>query len=121
MFLRRIAHVNLSIDDVNAARAFYGGVLGLSPAPRPAEVGRPGCWYTLGDVELHLSVEEGIDNARSRRHVAFEVIDMAAARGRFEAAGVAMDAASPMEGIDRFFVRDPAGNRLEFYARIEGR
>ena len=50
MFLRRIAHVNLSVDDLVAARAFYGELLGLSPLPRPADAGRSGCWFALGDV-----------------------------------------------------------------------
>ncbi len=118
MLLRRLAHVNLSIDDVDAAIAFYGDLLGLAPAPRPADVERRGCWFALGDAELHLSIEAGADNASSKRHVAFEVDDLAALRIRLEAAGVAFDGGSPMEGIDRFFARDPAGNRLEFYVRV---
>jgi catechol 2,3-dioxygenase-like lactoylglutathione lyase family enzyme len=117
MLLRRVAHVNLSIDDLDAARAFYGGLLGLAAAPRPDDTPRPGCWFALGDVELHLSVEQGADNARSKRHVAFEVTDLAALRARLSAAGVAIDGGSAMEGVERFFARDPAGNRLEFYVR----
>jgi catechol 2,3-dioxygenase-like lactoylglutathione lyase family enzyme len=117
MELKRVAHVNLSIDDVAAARRFYGEVLGLAEAPRPADAGaRAGAWYVLGAVELHLSEERDADNARSRRHVAFEVADEPAARAHFEARGVALEAARPVPGVRRFFVRDPAGNRLEFYA-----
>ena len=42
--LLRVAHVNLSVDDVEAARRFYGEVMGLSPAPRPADAAPPsGC------------------------------------------------------------------------------
>jgi catechol 2,3-dioxygenase-like lactoylglutathione lyase family enzyme len=113
----RIAHVNLSVDDVDAARAFYGELLGLAPLARPADAGRTGCWYAVGDLEIHISLEEGADNRSSKRHVAFEVGDLAALRARFAAARVAIDDGSPMQGIDRFFVRDPAGNRLEFYVR----
>jgi catechol 2,3-dioxygenase-like lactoylglutathione lyase family enzyme len=115
MLLRRVAHVNLSIDDVEAARRFYGDLLGLSAAPRPVDAGRPGCWFRLCDVELHLSLEEGADNAHSRRHIAFEVEDLDELRSRFVAAGVAIEEARPMAGVRRFFVRDPAGNRLELY------
>ena len=58
----RIAHVNLSVDDVEAASRFYGEVLRLEPAPRPTEAGRRGLWYRLGErLELHLSVELGAD------------------------------------------------------------
>lgn len=118
--LRRVAHVNLSIDDVDAARAFYGELLGLHPAARPGDAGRPGCWFALGDVELHLSLETGADNASSKRHVAFEVDDLASARARLEAAAVTVEEGRVMTGIRRFFVRDPAGNRLELYA-VEAR
>lgn len=113
----RIAHVNLSIDDVDAARAFYGELLGLAALARPADAGRSGCWYAVGDLEIHLSLEEGADNRSSKRHLAFEVDDLAALRARLSSAGVAIDDRSPMQGVDRFFVRDPAGNRLEFTVR----
>ena len=115
MKLRRVAHVNLSVDDVDLARAFYGDVLGLEPAPRPADAGRAGCWFRLGDVELHLSEEQGADNAASKRHVAFEVADLDGARAHLEAAGVAIDDGRQLPGARRFFVRDPAGNRLEIF------
>jgi catechol 2,3-dioxygenase-like lactoylglutathione lyase family enzyme len=113
----RLAHVNLSVDDVEAARRFYGELLGLAAAPRPADAGRAGCWFALGEAELHLSLEAGADNARSKRHVAFEVGDLDGLRARLGAAGVAVEEGRPIPGVRRFFVRDPSGNRLEFYVR----
>jgi catechol 2,3-dioxygenase-like lactoylglutathione lyase family enzyme len=118
MSLLRVGHVNLSVDDVEAAAAFYGELLGLEPAPRPADAGRPGCWFKLGDIELHLALEQGADNESSMRHVAFEVADLEAMRARCEVAGLDIEPGRSIKGIDRFFVRDPAGNRLEIYARI---
>jgi catechol 2,3-dioxygenase-like lactoylglutathione lyase family enzyme len=116
MRIRRVAHVNLSVDDVDAAARFYGQVMGLSPAARPSDAGgRAGCWFRLGEVEVHLSAEPGAVNAQSRRHVAFEVDDIGEARRRFEEAGYAIEEGRPVPGVRRFFVRDPAGNRLEFY------
>jgi catechol 2,3-dioxygenase-like lactoylglutathione lyase family enzyme len=111
----RVAHVNLSIDDVEAARHFYGDVLRLDPAPRPPDMGRAGCWFRVGDVELHLSLEADADNARSKRHVAFEVSELDALRARLVAAGAPIEEGRPMAGIRRFFARDPAGNRIELY------
>jgi catechol 2,3-dioxygenase-like lactoylglutathione lyase family enzyme len=113
----RLAHVNLSIDDVEAARRFYGEVLSLEAAPRPADAGRPGCWFRLGDAELHLSLESGADNASSKRHVAFETEALDRLRALLEAANVPLEEARPITGVRRFFARDPAGNRLEFYCR----
>jgi catechol 2,3-dioxygenase-like lactoylglutathione lyase family enzyme len=114
--IQRIAHVNLSVDDVEAARHFYADVLGLAAAPRPADAGRAGCWFSLGSVELHVSEEQGADNARSKRHVAFEVSDIDEARGKLTAAGMGIEEGRPIAGVVRFFVRDPAGNRLELFA-----
>jgi catechol 2,3-dioxygenase-like lactoylglutathione lyase family enzyme len=113
--LLRLGHVNLSIDDVARARRFYGEELGLLPAPRPSDAGRPGCWFRLGAVELHLSLEGNADNASSKRHVAFEVDDLEALRARLVGAGRAIEEGRPIPGIERFFLRDPAGNRLEIY------
>jgi catechol 2,3-dioxygenase-like lactoylglutathione lyase family enzyme len=115
--LRRLAHVNLSIDDVERARRFYGEVLGLLAAPRPADAGRPGCWFTLGEVELHLSVEAGADNHGSKRHVAFEVADLERVRTRLLEAEAPIEEGRPIQGVRRFFTRDPAGNRIELYVR----
>jgi catechol 2,3-dioxygenase-like lactoylglutathione lyase family enzyme len=115
--IRRLAHANLSVDDVAAARDFYGRVLGLEPAPRPADAGgRPGCWFRSGDCELHLSLESGADNASSKRHVAFEVDDLAAVRRHLSQAGCPIEEGRPIPGVERFFIRDPAGNRIEFFA-----
>jgi len=113
--IRRLAHANLSVDDVEAAREFYGRVLGLETAPRPADAGRPGCWFRSGDCELHLSLEVGVDNASSKRHVAFEVDDLEAARRRLVTSGFAIEAGRAIAGVERFFVRDPAGNRIELF------
>ena len=114
----RVAHVNLSINDVDAARRFYGEILELEPTARPSDAGRPGCWFRLGAVELHLSLEENADNARSKRHVAFEVDDLDAIRDKLIRAHAPIEEARPIEGIRRFFTRDPAGNRLELYLTI---
>jgi catechol 2,3-dioxygenase-like lactoylglutathione lyase family enzyme len=116
MRIRRLAHVNISVEKLEPARAFYGQVLGLEAAPRPADAGvRPGCWFRVGDIEVHVSEEAGADNARSRRHVAFEVDDLAAARRRLAEAGYALEEGRPLPGIARFFVRDPSGNRIELF------
>jgi catechol 2,3-dioxygenase-like lactoylglutathione lyase family enzyme len=116
MKIQRLAHVNLSVDDVEAARRFYRDVLGLDPIARPREAGRAGAWFRLGDVELHLSEERGADNRKSKRHVAFEVDDLDGWRPRFSS----VEEASPLPGVARLFVRDPAGNRIELYQVLGG-
>lgn len=117
--LKRISHVNLAVEDVDAARHFYGQVLGLTEIPRAEGNRRPGAWFQLGALELHLSQEPAPRNAESRRHVAFEVRDLDALREHLEDAGVPLEEGSTLIGTRRFFARDPSGNRLEFFVRVE--
>lgn len=119
MLLKRLAHVNLAVDDVEAARRFYGEVLGLQEIPRSEGQRRPGAWFQLGAMELHLSYEPEPRNAESRRHVAFEVRDVDAVREHLEDARVPIEEGAPVLGVRRVFARDPAGNRLEFFQRSE--
>jgi catechol 2,3-dioxygenase-like lactoylglutathione lyase family enzyme len=118
-------HVNLLIDTaddaLDRARAFYQELLGLEPLERPANTdsGRPGAWYKCGVQQLHLSTENdaSIINKASRRHPAFRVSDLDALRERLQKAGVEIIAGNRFPGQERFFVRDPWANRLEFVQR----
>ncbi|HEY1013036.1 MAG TPA: VOC family protein [Herpetosiphonaceae bacterium] len=115
--IREFVHANLVVRDVEAARAFYGGLLGLAEVERPAGAGRDGVWYRLGAHELHISHEAEPRNADSTRHIALLVDDVAAARAELEREGYPIEAARPLPGIVRFFTRDPDGNRLELMQR----
>ena len=118
-------HVNLLIDAgddaLSRARAFYQGLLGLVPLERPANTdsGNPGAWYQCGSQQLHLTTEKdaSVVNRNSRRHPAFRVASLAALRQRLESAGIEIISGNRFPGQERFFVRDPWGNRLEFVER----
>ena len=118
-------HVNLLIDAgddaLSRARAFYQELLGLVPLERPpnTDSGNPGAWYQCGDQQLHLTTEKDASevNRNSRRHPAFRVANLAALRERLEAADIEIISGNPFPGQERFFVRDPWGNRLEFVER----
>jgi len=118
-------HVNLLIDagddSLSRARTFYEELLGLIPLERPANTdsGNPGAWYQCGVQQLHLTTEKDASmvNRNSRRHPAFRVTSLAALRQRLESAGIEIVAGNRFPGQERFFVRDPWGNRLEFVER----
>jgi catechol 2,3-dioxygenase-like lactoylglutathione lyase family enzyme len=111
-------HVNVTVPKSleDAAKHFYGVVMGLEEVPKPkTSRGRGGAWYQLGAVQLHLSVEQELgENCISKRHVCYTVSDLAEAEERFRNAGVEVVPDDlPTPGWSRFYVRDPGGNRLE--------
>ena len=87
-----IHHVNVTVPKSleEAAKHFYGVVMGLEEVPKPAESkGRGGAWYQLGLLQLHLSIEDGIaDGCLSKRHVCYTVENLADAEEKFRSAGV---------------------------------
>ena len=93
----------------------------MDPLERPANTdsGNPGAWYQCGVQQLHLTTEKdaSVVNRNSRRHPAFRVASLAALRARLESAGIEIIAGNRFPGQERFFVRDPWGNRLEFVER----
>lgn len=108
-------HVNLAIpaDQADKARAFYGGILGLTELQRPPTLTRPGTLWFGGDhVTVHLGVEDGFRPAR-RAHPAFRVEGLEELRLACEAAGHETIIDEDIPGWNRFFVFDPFGNRIE--------
>jgi catechol 2,3-dioxygenase-like lactoylglutathione lyase family enzyme len=112
-------HVQVAIPEggEDAARRFYGGVLGMTEVAKPPVLAaRGGCWFVAGAAVLHLGVERPFAPAR-KAHPAFLVDDLAGLRQRLEQAGC--DCArtdGQIPGVRRFHTADPFGNRLEFQA-----
>lgn len=100
------------------ARAFYGETLGLEETPKPEVLaGRGGAWYRVGDLQLHLGLEDDFAPAR-KAHPAFLVNDLDAVRARLAAAGCPIGEDAEIPGYRRFETRDPFGNRLELMQRV---
>jgi catechol 2,3-dioxygenase-like lactoylglutathione lyase family enzyme len=97
--------------------AFYREVLGLREISKPIELrSRGGAWFQIGALQLHIGVDPG-PSPESRRHVCLLVTDLSAAKAEIVARGVSIEEESEAEGLARFFIRDPAGNRLEIGQR----
>jgi catechol 2,3-dioxygenase-like lactoylglutathione lyase family enzyme len=112
--VRRLQHVNLLVDDLDAAEQFYGDLLGWSHATRP-DFGFPGAWFDLGGQgQLHLVVVDRMPEP-SGAHFAVEVDDLDAVVAVLEGAGMKVSAGGGTPGAGRqAFCQDPAGNLIEF-------
>lgn len=115
MEITGLDHVQLAMPQGGeaAARAFYGGLLGLPELAKPAPLAaRGGCWFALPGGGLHLGVEEPFSPAR-KAHPALRVRDLAAARAALLAAGAAVTPDETVPHVRRLYVADPFGNRIE--------
>lgn len=115
MHISKLLHTALLVSDLQRARQFYGGVLGLKEKPRQ-NLDFDGAWYDLGENELHLMVVPDVllpAEQRPRRdyHVALLIDDHEAAKAHFTALGIPFR--EGRRGFPQLFVRDPDGNLIE--------
>jgi catechol 2,3-dioxygenase-like lactoylglutathione lyase family enzyme len=103
----------------DAARAFYGGVLGLAEIPKPAPLNASGgLWFQTGSTQLHIGGQAGFVAAR-KAHPAFVVEDFDAYCALLRERGVEVREEVQVNGRRRAGIEDPFGNRLELIeARI---
>ncbi len=113
-------HVQLAIPagGEEAARRFYGGVLGLSELAKPEPMrATGGVWFEPG---IHLGVEADFRPAR-KAHPGLRMADLDAAVERLTAAGADVEWDTRWPGVRRLYTHDPFGNRLELLAAPAGR
>ena len=118
MTLLAIDHVQLGMpaDGETAARAFYIGVLSLAEVTKPPQLaGRGGVWFATGGVVVHLSVDHDFRPA-GRAHPAFVVADLPELRARLGEAGFDVTEDDSGLPVERCYVADPFGNRIELVA-----
>ncbi|HEV2363561.1 MAG TPA: VOC family protein [Caulobacteraceae bacterium] len=116
MKIQAVDHVQIAMPagGEDQARAFYGVLLGLREKPKPPVLAvRGGCWFQGAGAEIHLGVDPDFRPAR-KAHVAFKVDEIGSFRERARNAGYEVREDDDIEGVDRVFVFDPFGNRLEF-------
>lgn len=112
-------HVQLAMPEGGEplAREFYGGLLGLTEVDKPTPLAdRGGCWFAgPGGVHVHLGVEVEFRPSR-KAHPALLVANMAALRERLAGAGVGIVTDDADIGVERCYIADPFGNRIELVA-----
>jgi glyoxylase I family protein len=116
-------HVSLLVHNTARALEFYHGLLGMPVDASRPDLGFPGAFLDAGNAQIHLlelaspagQDTDGKHGGRDR-HVALEVVDLAAVVAELDRAGVAYTLSR--SGRRALFCRDPDGNAVELVERI---
>lgn len=117
MPIMRLHHANISIPSgkEEEARTFYVGLLGLEEIEKP-EALKPngGFWLRLDNLDVHIGTQDGIERNSLKMHLAYQLDNLSAWRKKLEEAGIPIKENTAIPEFDRFEIRDPFGNRIEF-------
>ena len=110
-------HLAIEVSNLDAAVDFYERTLGLTQLEAPAVASERGIrWFSLPEGRmLHLVLNPQAAPARVG-HLALRVQDVAEWKRYFQKVGVVEEAPTVelYGNVERIFVRDPSGNRIEF-------
>ena len=121
MTILGIHHAQITIPHGTEAqgRQFYCDQLGLPEITKPESLqGRCGFWLQVGSQQVHVGVEDGINRTATKAHIAYQVDDIEAWRTRLQENGIEIGDSIPFAGFERFEIRDPFGNRVEFIQAV---
>jgi catechol 2,3-dioxygenase-like lactoylglutathione lyase family enzyme len=113
-----IDHVQLAapVGTEDAARRFYGEMLGMRELPKPALLAkRGGVWFVSGEVQIHIGIEQDF-RAACKAHPALRCTDYDGLLARLRRAGVDVNEVNDIPNVRRAHVYDPFGNRIELVA-----
>ncbi len=117
MTITRLHHAQITIPvgEEDSARVFYCDLLGLREIEKPDMLKeRGGFWLQLGTLQIHVGTEEGVERSATKAHLAYEVENIAYWRQAMAQQGIDTGDSVPIPGFERFEIRDPFGNRVEF-------
>jgi catechol 2,3-dioxygenase-like lactoylglutathione lyase family enzyme len=122
MTYETLHHLAVPVTDLDRAKRFYAGVLGLKEIARPA-FSFDGAWYQAGDRDIHLIVVSDPSLNRDRKldmadgHFALRVTSFREAKAHLEAAGCAMRVTiGGPTGFPQIHIMDPDHNIVEINA-----
>jgi catechol 2,3-dioxygenase-like lactoylglutathione lyase family enzyme len=106
----------------DAARRFYGELLGMAELAKPASLqARGGVWFACGAHQLHVGIAEPFaPAAKAHPAIAVQPPDLDRLAERLATAGCLVQWDDAIPGTRRFYTADPWGNRIELVAGGEG-
>jgi glyoxylase I family protein len=116
-------HASLVVADTERSKRFYSDILGLDIEPERPDLSFPGCWFRVGDLQLHLLEVPNPDPILDRpehggrdRHTAVGVDALDGFVERLEQAGIPFTLSR--SGRRALFCRDPDGNAWELIEQL---
>ncbi|WP_050475885.1 glyoxalase [Herbaspirillum rhizosphaerae] len=110
-----IDHIQLAmpVGGEEAARRFFGDILGMPELPKPAALqARGGLWFQCGVLQLHLGVDKEFQPALNA-HPGLIVDKLAPMLAELKAGGFPVQEDAPIPGFIRIYTADPFGNLIE--------
>jgi catechol 2,3-dioxygenase-like lactoylglutathione lyase family enzyme len=115
-----IDHIQIAVPKAleQECLSFYRTVLALPEVEKPEKLkARGGAWFQISPTtQMHIGIDPEA-SPKSKRHICFLVDDLAAAKTAAQSHGISLEDEGTAEGLIRFFIRDPAGNRIEIGQR----
>jgi catechol 2,3-dioxygenase-like lactoylglutathione lyase family enzyme len=113
-----IDHVQLAAPEgcEDVARSFFADLLGWVEIPKPDKLKqRGGVWFQCSIHQVHIGIQKHFVPS-TKAHPAFHVLHLDALRQHLLKHHVQIidDDVRSDEGVQRFYLNDPFGNRLEF-------
>src|SRR5699024_2185586 len=95
-------------------KQFYCNVLALEEVEKPESLKeRGGVWLKVGERDVHVGTEDGVDRLTTEAHLAYLVDDISYWTNVLEKNDIQPIEGDPIPGFDRFEFRDALGNRVE--------
>ncbi|MEH2445344.1 MAG: bleomycin resistance protein [Nostoc sp.] len=116
MWLTKVDHIQLTypVEVEEKIVEFYTKILLLPEIEKPLSLkANRGKWYALDNMQLHISREQ-VKRTSSKQHVCFVVTNLDQFKEYLLAYQIEIvPDKQPLKGCERFYIFDPAGNRLE--------
>jgi catechol 2,3-dioxygenase-like lactoylglutathione lyase family enzyme len=112
----RLDHAQITVpkNQETEAKKFYCEFFGLIEIEKPENRKKNGgFWLQVGDAQVHVGLEEGVDRLKTKGHLAYQVENIGFWRQKIINNNIEISESLPFPNATAFEFRDPFGNRVE--------